>query len=51
MKWALMEIGNSIGIFICIDPNVMGARGKQVAWILVEIRFSGDLLENLDLEW
>lgn len=44
-------IGNSIRKFIYLDPKVMGARDKRVAWILVDVNFSGGLPENLDLKW
>jgi len=46
-----MAIGDSTGQLIYLEPGIMGARDKQVAWILVAVDFVGGLTEDIDLEW
>ena len=46
---ALRAIGNSIGTTKYIDPAIIGSSDKKIAWILVEMDFSGGLPGDIDL--
>lgn len=46
-----MAIGNMVGKFRYMDPCILGAKDKMVAWIQVEVYFSSRLLGSIDMEW
>ena len=48
---ALRAIGNSIGSTKYIDPGIVGASDKRIAWLLVEVDFAGGLPGDVDLLW
>lgn len=48
---ALAAIGNSIGRTKYIDRSILGSSDKRIAWILVELDYSGGLPGDVDLVW
>lgn len=44
------EIGNVIGSFFYMVPQVLGARDKRVAWIVVEVNFSRGCLGCIEIK-
>ena len=48
---ALRMIGDSIGSTKYIDPSIMGAADKRIAWLLVEVDYLGGLPGDIDLIW
>jgi hypothetical protein len=48
---ALTAIGNTIGCFIDVDEQALGAPDRKLGRILVEINIHSGLLETLDIQW
>lgn len=46
-----MEIGNSIGQFISVDEQALGAPDRKMGKILVEVDIHLRLLEILEIQW
>jgi hypothetical protein len=48
---AFKEIGNAIGKFVYIDPQLLTGSDRRVGRLLVEVDIFGGLMEEIDIEW
>jgi len=44
-----MDIGNTIGKFIYVNPQCLGAQDKRVTWILIMKEYRGWFPDHIEL--
>jgi len=46
-----IDISNTIGKFIYVDPRCLGARDKEISWVLIEKHFGEAFSNHTKLRW